>query len=151
MSVEINRSYLHRRTIAAIRDLSQMAGVLSDEEVTEARELLAASDEGRLVYDEEGGVYVITPRPPGPLKTVWFTFGFSHIHCFRGFRLDRDIVLEITDTDPHQTVRRLFGPTWAFSYDQPPKMEHFPRGVITLDEIIRNTDEYIVDREIIID
>lgn len=72
-------------------------------------------------------------------STSYFTFGQSHVHLlsYPGgsiIRLDKDIVLKITDEDPRAVMERLFGQRWSFEYseDNPPDFELYPRGLIEL-------------------
>lgn len=81
------------------------------------------------------------------ITTKWFTFGQSHVHDLCGFRLDKDIVLEITAQNPSGVMMSHFGEIWAAIHDNKPGMEYFPRGCVTLDEIFAaGTDPYEVDR-----
>lgn len=64
--------------------------------------------------------------------TNYFTFGQQHTHSVNGITWDKDCVVKITAQDPRQVMFDTFGVRWAMHYDQPPNMEHFPRGIIEL-------------------
>jgi hypothetical protein len=79
-------------------------------------------------------------------ETRWFTFGFDHRHDLNGIILDRDIVLEVTDLDPWTVMMEKFGTEWGCDYSAKPDLEYYPRGVITLREVIAMQDINRVDR-----
>lgn len=64
--------------------------------------------------------------------TSYFTFGQSHFHNIEGVIFDRNVVVKINATDPRAEMFKICGPKWSMQYDEPPNMEHFPRGIIEL-------------------
>ncbi len=66
------------------------------------------------------------------MKTSYFTFGQVHTHSFNGKTLDKDIVLRITAEDPRAVMVKYFVQKWAMEYDEPPRMDLFPRGIYDL-------------------
>jgi hypothetical protein len=66
------------------------------------------------------------------VQTRWFSFGQNHAHRVNGKTFDADCIVEITSADPRQTMFEHFGAKWAFDYDKPPDMKHFPRGILKL-------------------
>lgn len=64
----------------------------------------------------------------------YFTFGQSHYHNIRGQVFDKDTVVKVDSNDPRKTMFDTFGPRWAMQYDEPPNMEHFPKGIVPLED-----------------
>lgn len=69
------------------------------------------------------------------MKTAYFSFGQTHTHRINNVTLDKDILVKITAKDPRARMFELFGPKWAFEYNEiTPDMErHFPRGVVEIE------------------
>lgn len=63
------------------------------------------------------------------MRTAYFTFGQNHAHAVNGFTYDKDVVVKITAADPRGVMVAVFGRKWAFEYDEPPDMKHYPRGI----------------------
>lgn len=64
------------------------------------------------------------------LITQYFTFGQSHVHSVDGRTFDKDTVVKITHEDPRSEMFRLFGVRWSMQYDEPPRMDLFPGGIV---------------------
>lgn len=67
------------------------------------------------------------------MTTCYFTFGQNHVHRLNGVMWDKDVVCKITAEDPCDVMFATFGANWSMQYDQPPRMDLFPRGIITLE------------------
>ncbi len=63
------------------------------------------------------------------MKKFYFTFGQDHIHEIDGFIFDKDVVVEIENDDPRDTMFKIFGRKWAMQYYEKPNMDYFPRGI----------------------
>lgn len=66
------------------------------------------------------------------METAYFTFGQSHIHRIGNRLFDKDTVVKITSENPRQTMFETFGMKWALQYDEPPRMQYFPKGIVEL-------------------
>lgn len=60
-----------------------------------------------------------------PMKTA---------HSLNGRTFDKNDVAKITSDNPREHMVRLFGIKWAFEYDEPPDMSHFPKGITDLSD-----------------
>jgi len=72
---------------------------------------------------------------PNVDTTSYFTFGHGHRHVINDVVYDHNVIVRVTAPDPRAVMFKYFGSKWAFEYDEsaPPKLHHFPRGIITLD------------------
>jgi hypothetical protein len=67
------------------------------------------------------------------MPTSYFTFGQAHVHSVNGRTFDKDCVVKVIADDPRKVMFDTFGKKWAMEYDEPPKMEYFPRGIFTIE------------------
>lgn len=59
------------------------------------------------------------------MKTLWFTFGQTHVHSSCGRTFDKDTVVKITSDDPRTRMVELFGVKWGMQYNEKPDMKYF--------------------------
>lgn len=81
----------------------------------------------------------------------YFTLGQVHRHELltndgETIYLDKDSVVEIeapSAGEAREKFTKLCNHQWAFQYDQPPKMEYFPRGIIPINprEVVFTEDK----------
>lgn len=71
------------------------------------------------------------------MTKIYITFGQVHTHRVNNQTFDCDCVAVIHCND-HGHGREIafehFGPKFAFSYDDPPNMYYFPRGIMNVNE-----------------
>ncbi len=70
------------------------------------------------------------------MPKFYFSFGQSHAHSVNGRTFDKDSLVEIeadNSGNARRTMFETFGGKWSMQYNDPPPMEHFPRGIIQLD------------------
>lgn len=87
------------------------------------------------------------------MQTFYFTFGQDHEHNFFGIHFDKDVIVQISGPD-HSACRllmfQLFGKHWCEDYGKLLNMNHFPKGIININELIGkyNSDQYQSEKDI---
>lgn len=71
------------------------------------------------------------------MKTRYFSFGYIHLHEYRGMILNRDTLFRITSINPRKTMCSIFGDEWSMEYTEEEisdKLDYWPGGVVDVDE-----------------
>ena len=136
---------------ATIEDLARILKESVDQGFVSGEEAISVIQSIAEILEPPEGTTEPQSEAKSGLETRWFTFGQNHVHNIRGFRLDKDIVLEITDPDPFDVMLDFFGTTWADQLNEIPDMEFYPRGIITLEKIKTQGDIDHVERVMFVD
>lgn len=73
------------------------------------------------------------------MTTNYFTFGQDHARAVGGMTFDKDIVVSITAEDEDECRKIMFDNfecKWAFQYSKQPDMDWFPRGIVSLNQVL---------------